>query len=155
MRYLVAGGVAVNGYGYLRFTKDLDLVVQLVSENLRRALEALSGIGYRLKIPVSIEDAANLENLVAWQRDKNMVVMQLWSDRFLRTPIDIFITEPFDFERAYAEAPVEELAPGVTARLVPLNDLIAMKRLASRESDLLDVQNLERLRHENCRAGDV
>jgi hypothetical protein len=28
VRYLVAGGIAVNARGYLRFTKDVDLVVQ-------------------------------------------------------------------------------------------------------------------------------
>lgn len=29
VRYLVAGGLAVVAHGYLRFTKDIDLVVQL------------------------------------------------------------------------------------------------------------------------------
>jgi len=28
VRYLVAGGLAVNAHGYLRFTKDVDIVVQ-------------------------------------------------------------------------------------------------------------------------------
>ena len=41
VRYLVAGGLAVNVHGYLRFTKDVDLVVQLESDNIRRALAAL------------------------------------------------------------------------------------------------------------------
>ena len=30
VRYLVAGGLAVNAHGYLRFTRDIDLVVHLV-----------------------------------------------------------------------------------------------------------------------------
>jgi hypothetical protein len=34
VRYLVAGGLAVNAHGYLRFTKDVDLVVQLVPDNI-------------------------------------------------------------------------------------------------------------------------
>jgi hypothetical protein len=29
VRYLIAGGLAVNAHGYLRFTKDVDLVLQL------------------------------------------------------------------------------------------------------------------------------
>ena len=29
MRYLVAGGLAVNAHGYLRLTRDVDIVLQL------------------------------------------------------------------------------------------------------------------------------
>lgn len=37
VRYLVTGGLAVNAHGFLRFTKDVDLVIQLQTDNLRRA----------------------------------------------------------------------------------------------------------------------
>ena len=36
VRYLVAGGLAVGAHGYLRFTKDVDIVVQLVPDNPSR-----------------------------------------------------------------------------------------------------------------------
>ena len=32
IRYLVAGGLAVNAHGYLRFTKDADFVIQLIPD---------------------------------------------------------------------------------------------------------------------------
>ena len=54
VRYLVAGGLAVNAHGYLRFTKDVDLVIQLQTDNLRRALAAREALGYRPAIPVSL-----------------------------------------------------------------------------------------------------
>jgi hypothetical protein len=41
VRYLVAGGLAVNAHGYLRFTNDVDLVVQLVPENIINAFAAI------------------------------------------------------------------------------------------------------------------
>jgi len=41
VRYLVAGGLAVVAHGYLRFTADLDIILQLEKSNLDRALEAL------------------------------------------------------------------------------------------------------------------
>jgi len=46
VRYLIAGGLAVNAHGYLRYTNDVDLVVQLVPENIVRAFAALASIGY-------------------------------------------------------------------------------------------------------------
>ena len=35
VRFLVAGGLAVNAHGYLRLTYDVDLVVQLDRENIQ------------------------------------------------------------------------------------------------------------------------
>ena len=38
VRYLVVGGVAVVLHGYLRTTADLDLVVELETDNVLRAV---------------------------------------------------------------------------------------------------------------------
>ncbi len=35
--YLVAGGLAVNVHGYVRYTKDLDFVLQLSTGNIKKA----------------------------------------------------------------------------------------------------------------------
>lgn len=52
-RYLVAGGLAVNAHGYLRFTKDVDIVVHLVPENVARLCRAagdrISTLGSRVR----------------------------------------------------------------------------------------------------------
>ncbi|MGB5406736.1 MAG: hypothetical protein WBN08_08360 [Thiogranum sp.] len=53
VRYLVAGGLAVNAHGYLRFTKDVDFVLQLVPDNIQRAFAALGDLGYRPNVPVT------------------------------------------------------------------------------------------------------
>lgn len=37
VRYLVVGGLAVIAHGYVRYTNDLDLVIQLDEPNARRA----------------------------------------------------------------------------------------------------------------------
>jgi hypothetical protein len=34
VRYLVAGGLAVNAHGYLRFTQNMDLVIALDPANI-------------------------------------------------------------------------------------------------------------------------
>ena len=46
VRYLIAGGLAVNAHGYLRFTKDVDVdvVVRLVPDNTARKIESTSNI---------------------------------------------------------------------------------------------------------------
>jgi hypothetical protein len=74
VRYLVAGGLAVNAHGYLRFTKDVDIVVQLVAENVERAFSALKSIGYRPSVPITAVQFANVEMREGWIRDEHMKV---------------------------------------------------------------------------------
>ena len=45
VEYAVVGGVAVNAYGYLRATNDLDLFIRPTLENAQAAYDALLGLG--------------------------------------------------------------------------------------------------------------
>ena len=62
VRYLVVGGLAVVAHGYLRFTNDVDLVIQLEPDNIRRTFEALSRLGYRPGVPITAEQFADAGN---------------------------------------------------------------------------------------------
>lgn len=149
VRYLVAGGLAVNVHGYLRFTKDVDLVVQLESDNIRRALAALGTLGYRPTIPVRAELFADPAQRETWARDKGMQVFQLWSDQHRETPIDIFVTEPFAFDQEYAQALVKPLQDDLSVPFVTIPTLIRMKQLADRPQDRIDIEYLRaRLSHD-------
>ncbi len=146
VRYLVAGGLAVVAHGFVRFTNDVDLVLDLEEENCRRALEALGGLGYRPLVPVALEEFARAERRAAWAREKGAKVFQLLSDEHPRNRIDLFLEAPFDFDAAYAGATWQELG-GIRIPFVGLDELLEMKRRAGRRQDLLDVEELERLRN--------
>src|ERR1700742_2494656 len=81
-RYLVVGGVAVIAHGYVRLTKDLDLVLDLSTEFLRRSLFALQGLGYRPMIPAPLLDFADPELRRDWTENRNMKVLNLHSDLY-------------------------------------------------------------------------
>lgn len=142
VRYLVAGGVAVNAYGYLRLTQDMDLVIALDRANVIRAFDALETIGYRPRVPITAEQFANTELRRSWIREKGMQVLNLTSDLHRETTVDIFVTEPFDFDAEHRSAFEGELAPGVKMRFVAIGTLIAMKQAASRPRDIDDLQHL-------------
>lgn len=156
VRYLVVGGVAVNAYGYQRLTQDLDLVIGLRRDNLLRALEVFSGLGYRPTVPVRMEDFADPSIRRDWIQNKNMQVFSLYSGLYPDTEIDVFAAEPFDFDAEYAAAEIHELAPGLPLPLVGLTTLIAMKLAADRPLDLDDVRHLRWIAEERTRdAGDA
>lgn len=141
--YLVAGGVAVNAHGHQRLTHDLDLVLQLAPDNVRRALRALEDIGYRPMLPVDAEEFADPDRRREWISARNMQVFSLVSENHRETTVDLFVTEPFDYEAEYREALVAEVAPGVMMRFVRLEALIEMKEASGRPLDLDDVQHLK------------
>ncbi len=142
VRYLVAGGLAVNAHGFLRFTKDVDLVIQLQTDNLRRALAAVATLGYQPAIPVSFEQFADATQRESWARDKGMQVFQLWSDAHPETSINVFVTEPFDFDAEYARAIIKPLRENLLVRFVSIPTLIRMKELANRPQDQIDIEHL-------------
>lgn len=142
VRYLVVGGLAVNAHGYVRLTHDVDLVVKLDRENILPAFAALASLGYQPLVPVSAEQFANPAQREAWIRDKNMQVLNLHSDLHRTATVDIFVSEPFDFDTEYRAALQAELLPGTIVRFVSIPTLIAMKRLAGRARDHDDIEHL-------------
>ncbi len=74
-----------------------------------------------------------------------MVVFPLHSDRHPETPIDLFVSEPFDFDQEYDKAMIGEALPGLNLRFVSLDTLIRMKETTGREKDSEDVRQLKLL----------
>ncbi len=142
VRYLVAGGLAVNAHGYLRFTKDADFVIELIPDNITRVFAALEPLGYTPLAPVTAEQFADRATREDWIRNKNMQVLQLWSDRHRETSIDIFVHEPFPFAEEYAKALIKPLYGTIEVRFVSISTLITMKEAAGREQDRIDIDHL-------------
>lgn len=142
VRYLIAGGLAVNAHGYLRFTKDVDLVIQLIPDNIEQAFISLGNLAYRPSVPITAEQFADHETRAGWIRDKGMQVLQLWSDEHRETPVDISVYEPFTFDEEYPNALVKPLYGSIEVRFVSIPTLIRMKEAAGREQDRIDIEHL-------------
>ncbi|MFN8178001.1 MAG: hypothetical protein U0167_08735 [bacterium] len=136
-------------HGRLRTTADLDLWIELEPTNLVRATSALAGLGYRPRAPVRLEDFANPAERRKWVEEKGLLVFSLWA---AQSPleVDLFVRETLDFEAAHLRGLVVPLE-STEARIVGLEDLLAMKRGTGRAQDAEDVQALEALRDEGRR----
>jgi hypothetical protein len=146
VRFIVVGGLAVSAHGYVRNTVDVDLVIALDPDNIRAAFEALRAVDYRPGVPITAEQFADRPLRESWIRDKGMVVLSFWSDHHRETPVDVFVTEPFDFAREYSAGLIQELAPGLSLRFPTLDTLIDMKLKAGRGKDKIDVEYLIKAR---------
>jgi hypothetical protein len=142
VRYLVAGGLAVNAHGYLRYTADIDLVIALDADNIHGAFDALAKIGYRPIVPISAEQFANEKQRRRWSVEKGMQVLNFVADAFPETSVDVFVQEPFDFRKELGSAMTGEMLPGVPVQFVSIETLIRMKQAAGRLRDQDDIQHL-------------
>ncbi len=77
-----------------------------------------------------------------------MKVLNFFSDQHRETSVDVFVTEPFDFQRESEDAIEGDLSPGVKVRFVSLPTLIAMKEAANRPRDIDDIQHLRWIQEE-------
>ena len=143
VRYLIAGGLAAVAHGVVRFTADVDLVLALDSENLKRAIGCLESLGFVPRVPVPFQALLDAAERRRWIEEKGMTVFSCSSPRHPLTEVDLFVQMPFDFDLAYAAAVRLELPTGVIATFVGKAELIAMKRAAGRPRDLEDVRVLE------------
>lgn len=145
VEFVVIGGFSLAVHGYVRATKDVDIVPEPSRANLARLLEALTSLDAEY---VALEDfeerelpGLTLENLAGGGGN------WLLQTRFGR--LDVMqcvegLRSYGQLREAAVEPEIAELPDGVL--FAGLDDLIALKRACGREQDLLDIAELERAR---------
>lgn len=148
VRYLVVGGVAVVLHGYPRFTADLDLVVELDPANALAAVRALAGLDFRPRAPVSADAFADPDARRIWIEEKGLTMFSMWSPQYPATEVDLFVEEPLPFVDAYRRAVRVDLGRAQIT-VAAIEDLLRLKRAASRPRDLEDIDELEAILRED------
>lgn len=151
--YVLIGGVALQAYGHVRTTLDLDLIAAWNPENMRRLAAALKELDAQLRgvdadlLGIDLGDPQQL------QAGGNFMLTTRHGD------LDVFAVEqtagaPRSFDQLRDRAVSVEVF-GTTVKIAHAEDLIRMKLAASqfrdrpeakREQDLDDIAVLERLR---------
>jgi hypothetical protein len=145
VRYLVVGGMAVNLYGYVRLTVDLDIMADLSEKNLSKVIEIMEKFGYTPRVPVNPHEILSDEKRDEWIKKKGAVVFTFIDLNEPFKHIDIFLSNPIDFEKAYSRKEQMTIG-GVKVSIVSIDDLIELKSLSGRQRDLEDIDHLERIR---------
>jgi predicted nucleotidyltransferase len=134
--FVVIGGIAVQAHGYIRGTKDLDVVVRPTAVNLRRLSEALADLGAALRTRGTLR----LSDPNQLGRAPLIPVMTKHG------PLDVVNIEhlagpPASYDSLRDAALVIDLND-IEVPVAGLSDLIRMKRAAGRPHDLADIEAL-------------
>lgn len=146
--YLIVGGIAVNLYGYMRLTTDIDIVISLDEENLIKLDKVMKNLGYIERLPVKILDLANPVKLQNYITEKGLKAYTYIGSQGFRLDVDIIVQESMDFH-TYAKNLTEVSAWSLNLPVINIDDLIQMKEAANRDKDLLDLEALIQIKNEN------
>lgn len=145
VRFVVVGGVAVVLHGHPRMTADLDLVIDLATGPVDRAMDVLTGMGLVPRLPVPPAAFADPATRARWAAERNLTVFTLVDPAGSLLEVDLFAHSPLPFEPLWAGS-VHVLVGETEVRVASIDDLITMKRAAGRPQDLADISALEEIR---------
>lgn len=145
IRFIVIRGFAVSAHGYLRATKDLDIVPAPDQDNLSRLADLLGQVGAEvlgmdefakeeLPDPRDPEALALGGNFVLATKHGRLDVMQLIGPDLEYSDLDA--------------AAIEDEVFGHRVRFCGYRHLVAMKEAAGRDQDLEDLKKLREIREE-------
>ena len=134
VRYIMIGGFATNLHGYNRATNDIDLWIDDTlqnRQNLRKALKEQGSGDYDV-----IETMQFIPGWTDFQLNFGFKLDVMTSVRGL---------ENFGFEECYNYAVVAEIE-NIQVKFLHFNHLIICKKATGRPKDLLDIEELEKIK---------
>lgn len=134
VKYLVIGGYAVAVHGYPRYTKDLDVSIEISEDNAEKVVQVIHDFG--------------LSSLRLTKEDflKENFITQLGFD-----PVRIDILNDLDavtFEDAWENRKVVTLFD-VQINFIGLDELLKIKAKAGRKQDIADIDKLKKRNKKN------
>ncbi len=136
IRFVLVGGLAVNAWGYLRATRDVDFVPDPSPENLARLDALLRELDGKVDVDGRLLDATAISTLLR-TGDRTLVVTSLGQ-------VDVLQGLPQVPSFATLDEKAKDVdLDGLPVRVCSLEHLLAMKRSSDRARDRDDVEALE------------
>ena len=136
VRFVLVGGLAVNAWGYLRATRDVDVVPDPSQANLSRLDVLLKELGGRVDVGGRLLDANSISTFLR-TGDRTLVATDLGH-------VDVLQGLPQVPSFATLDAAATEVEiGGLIVRVCSLEHLLEMKRASERPRDRDDLDALE------------
>lgn len=136
VKFILVGGLAVNAWGYLRATRDVDLVPEPSADNLARLDGLLRRLDGKVDVGGRLLDADSISTFLR-TGDRTLVATDLGYVDVLQGLPQV---PPFS---TLDEQATDVDLEGLVIRVCSLEHLLGMKRISDRPRDKDDVDALE------------
>jgi hypothetical protein len=128
VKYLVIGGYAVAVHGHPRYTKDIDIWIEISEENAQKLVTALTQFGFE-SLGLTSEDFQTPNQIIQLGYPPNRIDL---------------ITNPdgIDFQTCY-DSKIEVTLNDVPVKFINLDNLKRNKLASGRLQDLADLEKLQ------------
>jgi len=128
VKYLIIGGYAVAVHGHPRYTKDIDIWIEMSQENAQKLIQALTEFGFG-SLGLKAEDFQTPDQII-----------QLG---YPPSRIDLITTpDGIDFKTCY-QSKIEVIIDKIAVYFIDLENLRKNKQASGRMQDLADLENLQ------------
>lgn len=136
VRFVLVGGLAVNAWGYLRATRDVDFVPDPTPENLARLGALLRELGGKVDVGGRLLEGGAISTFLG-TGDRTLVATDLGQ-------VDVLQGLPQVPPFAVLEEKATDVdLDGIVVRICSLEHLLEMKRSSDRARDQEDLEKLE------------
>lgn len=134
--FVLVGGLAVNAWGYIRATQDVDVVPDPAADNLAKLDKLLRDLGGKVDVGGRLLDSASI-----------LTFLRTGDRTFVRTElgqVDILqgLPQVPRYQELKEEAEQIDI-DGLDVRVCSLEHLLEMKRASDRPRDRVDLEALE------------
>jgi hypothetical protein len=128
VKYLVIGGYAVAIHGHPRYTKDIDIWIEISEENAQKLVTALTQFGFE-SLGLTSDDFQTPDQIIQLGYPPNRIDL---------------ITNPdgIDFQTCY-DSKIEVSLNDVSVKFINLDNLKKNKLASGRLQDLADLEKLQ------------
>lgn len=137
VRMIMVGGGAVNFHGYQRHSADVDFWIDTTEGNIRKLVEVFNEMGYEIDdFPSDVKQQLQNISVKFSPEDLNLELITRFSSAK-------------SFDEAYKDSEIAEVEGNKFLKwnVLSYKDLIDSKIKANRPKDLLDVQQLQKIRN--------
>lgn len=136
VRFVLVGGLAVNAWGYMRATRDVDVVPDPDPENLAKLDQLLQQLGGKVDVGGRLLDATSISTFLR-TGDRTFVRTELGQVDVLQGLPQVPRYEELDEKAKQIDL------DGLTVRVCSFEHLLEMKRASDRPRDRDDLEALE------------
>ncbi len=143
--YVLVGGLAVLLHGYQRNTTDVDVVLALNDENLSNFIDCAKQANLKPVLPISIDLLRDAALIDQWHREKGLVAFALRDPGKMATIIDVLVRPVVPFEQLKRNALIRRIG-ALTIPVASIDDLITLKTGTGRTKDVIDIEELRKIK---------